>query len=78
MAQREHRTLVRRLQTGFLTEQDPMKARLEWLLTELMKIETDARLGAPRDKHSGETKTYFSGYRVRRLASEDYWVSARP
>jgi len=46
-----------------------VKAMLEWLLTELMKIESEAKVGAGRGKHSGERKTYFSGYRVRRMDS---------
>jgi transposase-like protein len=34
-----------------------------------MKIESEARVGAARGKHNGERKTYFSGYRVRRIDS---------
>lgn len=69
MAQRDYKALLEGLLTGFLTEEDPVKAMLEWLLGELMKIESEAKVGAGRGKHSGERKTYFSGYRVRRLDS---------
>jgi transposase-like protein len=43
---------------------------LEWLLGELMKVEAEAKVGAPKGKHSRERKTYFSGYRVRKLHSQ--------
>ena len=66
---RDYKALLEGLLTGFLTEEDPVKAMLEWLLGELMKIESEAKVGAGRGKHSGERKTYFSGYRVRRLDS---------
>ncbi len=69
MAQRDYKALLGGLLTGFLTEEDPVKAMLEWLLGELMKIESEAKVGAGRGKHSGERKTYFSGYRVKRLDS---------
>jgi putative transposase len=36
---------------------------------ELMKVEAEAKVGAPKGKHSRERKTYFSGYRVRKLHS---------
>lgn len=54
---------------GFLMEEDPIKAMLEWLLTELMRVETEAKVGAPKGKHSKERKINYSGYRVRRLNS---------
>jgi len=34
-----------------------------------MKVEAEAKVGAPKGKHSRGRKTYFSGYRVRKLHS---------
>jgi len=54
-----------------LLEENPIKVMLEWLLTELMRVEVEAE--APKGKHSKERKTNYSGYRVRRLNS---WVGS--
>jgi len=67
MAQRDYKRILQGLLTGFLAEEDPIKAMLEWLLTELMRVEAEAKVGAPRGKHSRERTTHFSGYRVRQL-----------
>jgi len=40
--------------TRFLLENDPIKAMLEWLLGELMKVEAGAKVGTPKGKHSRE------------------------
>ena len=42
---------------------------LELLLGELMKVEAEAKVRISKGKHSRERKTYFSGYRVRKLHS---------
>jgi hypothetical protein len=42
-----------------LLEDDPIKAMLDWLLAELMKVEAELIVGAPKGKHSRERKTYF-------------------
>jgi len=62
MAQRDYKALLGGLLTGFLTGQDAVKAMQEWLLGELMKIESEARVGAGRGQHSGERETCFSGF----------------
>ncbi|MBC7350118.1 MAG: transposase [Candidatus Aminicenantes bacterium] len=67
MAHRDYKTILQGLLTGFLVEEDPIKARLEWWLTELMRVEVEARVGAPKGEHSRERKTNYSGYRVRRV-----------
>lgn len=69
MAQRDYKGLLGKLLTGFLVEEDPLKAMLEWLAEELMRVEAEARVGAEKGKHSEERKTHFSGYRVRKLHS---------
>ena len=33
--------------TGFLVEEDPLKAMLEWLAEELMRVETKAKVETP-------------------------------
>ncbi|NPV82085.1 MAG: hypothetical protein HPY46_00640 [Candidatus Aminicenantes bacterium] len=69
MAQRDYKGLLGKLLTGFLVEEDPLKAMLEWLAEELMRVEAEARVGAEKGKHSKERVTHFSGYRVRKLNS---------
>ncbi|MBC7363218.1 MAG: transposase [Candidatus Aminicenantes bacterium] len=67
MAQKDYKTILQGMLTGFLAEEDPIKAMLEWLLRKLMRVELEAKAGAPKGKHSKERKTNYSGYRVRRL-----------
>ncbi|MBC7364161.1 MAG: hypothetical protein H5U07_06430 [Candidatus Aminicenantes bacterium] len=52
MAHRDYKTILPELLTGFLVEEDPIKTMLEWLLTELMRVEAEAKVGAPKGKHS--------------------------
>jgi hypothetical protein len=35
-----------------LTEEDPVKAMLEWLTEKLMRVELETKLGAPKGKYS--------------------------
>ena len=51
----------------FITEPDPFLAMLQWVMTEMMRIEAEAKVGAFKGKHTAERKTYFSGARVRRV-----------
>ena len=44
---------------------DPMLEMLKMLLSELMKAESETLIGAEKNKHSKQRKTYFSGYRTR-------------
>jgi len=67
MAKRDYKAFLGKWLTRFLLEDVPIKAMLERLLTELMKVETRAKVSAPEGKHSRERKTYFSGYGVRKL-----------
>jgi len=67
IARRDYKAFLQGCLTGFLTEEDPVKAMLEWLFTELMQIEAETKVKAPNGKHSKESKTCFSGHRVRRL-----------
>jgi len=38
MAHRDYKTILQAFLTGFLTEEDPLKAMLEWLTEELMRV----------------------------------------
>ena len=67
MAQRDYKALLEKMLTGFLLEDGPLKAMLEWLTEELMRVEAEAKVGASKGKHSEARTAYFSGYRVRRL-----------
>jgi len=67
MAQNHYKGLLRKVLLGFITEQDPVLAMLEWVAQQMMLIEAEAKVGAEKGKHSKERKTYFSGARVRRM-----------
>jgi transposase-like protein len=40
---------------------------LKWVMTEMMRIETEAKVGAAKGRHSKERTTHFSGRRARRV-----------
>ncbi|MBC7364259.1 MAG: hypothetical protein H5U07_06920 [Candidatus Aminicenantes bacterium] len=64
MAQKDYKTIFQGTLTGFLAEEDPIKAMLEWLLRELMGIEVEGKVGAPMGEEGKETKTNFYGYQL--------------
>jgi transposase-like protein len=51
----------------FLFSKDPIFEMLSWLLSEFMRAESEAKVGAAKNQHSPNRKTYFSGYRPRRF-----------
>ena len=51
----------------FFFSEDPILSMLSWLLNEFMKVESEVKVGAEKNQHSKERKTYFSGYRPRRF-----------
>ena len=67
MAQNHYKRLLRKVLLGFITEQDPVLAMLEWVAQMMMQIEAESKVGAEKGKHTKDRKTYFSGARVRRL-----------
>ncbi|MFZ2053569.1 MAG: IS256 family transposase [Candidatus Aminicenantales bacterium] len=67
MAPNHYKGLLRKVLLGFITEQDPVLAMLEWVAHQMMLIEAEAKVGAEKGKHSSGRKTYFSGARVRRM-----------
>ena len=40
---------------------------LKWVMTEMMRIEAEAKVGATKGKHTKEGTTYFSGARAPRV-----------
>ncbi len=67
MAQQHYKALFKKALLQFITEPDPFLAMLKWVMTELMRIEVEAKIGTPKGKHAKDRKTYFSGTRVRRV-----------
>jgi len=66
MAQKHYRTPFKKALLQFITEPDPFLAMLKWVMTEMMRIEAEAKVGAAKGKHAKERTTYFSGARARR------------
>ncbi|MBE3143981.1 MAG: IS256 family transposase [Planctomycetes bacterium] len=67
MAQQHYKTLFKKALLQFITEPDPFLAMLKWVMTEMMRIEAEAKVGAAQGKHSKERTTHFSGGRARRV-----------
>jgi transposase-like protein len=67
MAQKHYRTPFKKALLQFITEPDPFLAMLKWVMTEMMRIEAEAKVGATKGKHTRERTTYFSGARARRV-----------
>jgi len=67
MAQQHYKSPFKKALLQFITEPDPFLAMLKWVMTEMMRIEAEAKVGAVKGKHSSERATYFSGARVRRV-----------
>jgi transposase-like protein len=67
MAQQHYRTHFKKALLQFITEPDPFLAMLKWVMTEMMRIEAEAKVGAAKGKHAQDRATYFSGARARRV-----------
>lgn len=67
MAKSHYRALLGKVLLGFISEDDPVLAMLEWGAHQMMLIEAEGKVGAEKGKHSKKRKTYFSGTRVRRM-----------
>jgi len=52
MAQQHYRTLFKKALLQFITEPDPFLAMLRWVMTEMMRIEAEAKVGATKGKHT--------------------------
>jgi transposase-like protein len=53
--------------TQFVVEEDPLLEMMKWMMEELMKIESEIKVGATKGEHNTQRKSYFSGYRPRRF-----------
>jgi putative transposase len=67
MAQQHYRTPFKKALLQFITEPDPFLSMLKWVMTEMMRIEAEAKVGATKGKHTHARTTYFSGARARRV-----------
>jgi putative transposase len=67
MAQQHYKALFKKALLQFITEPDPYLAMLKWVMTEMMRIEAEARVGAAKWQHSKDRATHFSGGRARRV-----------
>jgi putative transposase len=67
MAQAHYKALLEKVLLGFISEDDPVLAMLDWVAHQMMLIEAEGKVGAEKRKHSKDRKTYFSGARVRRM-----------
>ncbi len=67
MAQQHYKSPLEKALLQFITEPGPYLAMLKWVMTEMMRIEAEAKVGAAKGKHSLERTTYFSGARARRV-----------
>ena len=59
--------IFKEILTQFVTEEDPLLSMLKWIMEQLMKIESENRVGAKKNEHNEQRKSYFSGYRPRRF-----------
>ncbi|GEM_PF-4028229 len=55
MAQRNYKAFSERWLRRMLLEEASVKSMLERLLTELIKVEAEAKLGTPKGKHSRDS-----------------------
>ena len=46
MAQRHYRSVLKKALLQFIAEPDPLLAMLKWVMTEMMRIESEAKVGA--------------------------------
>ena len=53
--------------TRFVIDEDPLLSMMQWMMEQLMKIESEMKVGASKGEHSIQRKSYFSGYRPRRF-----------
>jgi len=45
-------TYFQKLLLQFITDQDPLLAMLQWITEQLMQLEAEEKIGAPKGKHS--------------------------
>ena len=57
----------KKMLSTFLTEEDPLHSMLKWMAQKFTDIEAEMKVGAKKNQHEQNRKTYFSGTRVRRF-----------
>jgi transposase-like protein len=67
MAQTNYKALLQKVLLGCISEPDPVLAMLRWVTDQMMRIESENKVGAAKGAQSRERTTYFSGSRVRRM-----------
>ena len=48
MARNHYKEVFRKVLLGFISEQDPVLAMLEWITQQMMQIEAEAKVGAKK------------------------------
>ncbi len=59
--------IFKEIMTQFVVEEDPLLEMMKWMMKELMKIESQIKVGAVKGEHNTQRKSHFSGYRPRRF-----------
>lgn len=67
MAPKHDRELFKKMLVEFVQDEDPLLSMLKWTAEEIMKIESESKVGAEKGKHESGRRTNFSGTRVRRF-----------
>jgi aromatic ring-cleaving dioxygenase len=55
--QQHYKSPFKKALLQFITEPDPFLAMLKWVMTEMMRIEAEAKVGAVKGKHTPERAT---------------------
>jgi transposase-like protein len=59
--------MFKEILTKFVVDEDPLLSMMKWMMEQLMKIESEMKVGAKKGEHNSDRKSYFSGYRPRRF-----------
>ncbi len=59
--------IFKEIMTQFVVDEDPLLSMLKWMMEQLMKIESEIKVGAKKGEHNNQRRSYFSGYRPRRF-----------
>ena len=59
--------IFKEIMTQFVVDEDPLLSMMKWMMEQLMKIESEMKVGAKKGEHNSDRKSYFSGYRPRRF-----------
>jgi len=65
MARQHYRIPFKKALLQFIMEPYPLLAMLKSVMTEMMRIEAEAKVRLVKGKHSSERTTHFSGARVQ-------------